>query len=84
MLNKKVDYLLAVEGNQGRLERAFDNYFDMSMPQTRDGDLYSTQEKSCGRQEISLALTNADLSILGDLAFDGSELKAMGIVVSIR
>nr|PMH80190.1 rfbR protein [Vibrio sp. 10N.286.48.B7] len=49
ILNKNADYLLAVKGNQGRLEQAFDNYFDMSMLQKHDGDSYSTQEKSRGR-----------------------------------
>ncbi|EPU1457787.1 ISAs1 family transposase [Escherichia coli] len=84
VLNKNADYLLAVKGNQGRLEQAFDNYFDMSMLQKHDGDSYSTQEKSRGRQETRLALTNTDLSVLGDLEFDWPELKTMGIVVSVR
>ncbi len=51
VLNKNADYLLAVKGNQGRLEQAFNNYFDMSMLQNHDSDSYSTQEKSRGRQE---------------------------------
>ncbi|CAH8242582.1 hypothetical protein VAEKB19_7050012 [Vibrio aestuarianus] len=84
ILNKNADYLLAVKGNQGRLEQAFDNYFDMSMLQKHDGDSYSTQEKSRGRQETRLALTNKDLSVLGDLEFDWPELKTMGIVVYVR
>ena len=29
ILNKNADYLLAVKGNQGRLEQAFDDYFHM-------------------------------------------------------
>ena len=84
ILEKNADYLLAVKGNQGRLEQAFDNYFDMSMLQKHDGDSYSTQEKSRGRQETRLALVNEDLSVLGDLEFDWPGLKTMGIVVSIR
>ncbi|EKL19053.1 hypothetical protein VCHC60A1_3626, partial [Vibrio cholerae HC-60A1] len=28
ILEKNSDYLLAVKGNQGRLEQAFDKYFD--------------------------------------------------------
>ncbi len=84
VLDKNADYLLAVKGNQGRLAQAFDIYFDMSMLQNHDGDSYSTQEKSRGRQETRLALTNSDLSVLGDLEFDWPELKTMGIVVSIR
>lgn len=59
----------------------FDNYFDMSMLQKDDGDSYSTQEKSRGREEARLALTNTDLSVLGDLEFDWSEMKTMDIVV---
>lgn len=55
ILDKNADYLLAVKGNQGRLEQPFNNYFDMSMLQNHDGDSYSTQEKSRGRQETRLA-----------------------------
>lgn len=84
ILDSDADYLLAVKGNQGRLEQAFDNYFDMSMLQNHDGDSYSTLEKSRGRQETRLALTNKDLSVLGDIEFEWPGLKTMGIVVSIR
>lgn len=56
----------------------------MGMLQKHNGDFYSTQEKSRGRDEARLALTNTDLSVLGDLEFDWLELKTMGIVVSIR
>ncbi|EKO3625615.1 hypothetical protein M3913_002977 [Vibrio metschnikovii] len=41
-------------------------------------------KKSRGRQETRLTLVNEDLSVLGDLEFDWSGLKTMGIVVSIR
>ncbi len=84
ILDKNADYLLAVKGNQGRLEQAFNDYFDMSMLQNHDGDSYSTQEKSRGRQETRLALTNTDLSVLGDVGLEWPELKTMGIVVSLR
>ncbi|PMN96656.1 transposase [Vibrio sp. 10N.222.55.C12] len=84
ILDKNADYLLAVKGNQGRLEQAFNNYFDMSMLQNHDGDSYSTQEKSRGRQETRLALTNTDLSVLGNVGLEWPELKTMGIVVSLR
>lgn len=56
----------------------------MSMLQKHDGDSYSTQEKSRGRQETRLALTNKDLSVLGDVEFEWPGLKCRGIVVSIR
>ncbi|MCG6222954.1 ISAs1 family transposase, partial [Vibrio diabolicus] len=84
ILDSDADYLLAVKGNQGRLEQAFDNYFEMSMLQNHDGDSYSTQEKSRGRKETRLALTNKDLSVLGDVEFEWPGIKTMGIVVSIR
>nr|MBN8086374.1 transposase [Vibrio vulnificus] len=70
ILNKNADYLLLVKGSKGRLEQAFENYFDMSILQKHDGYYYSTQEKSRGRQETRMALTNKDLSVLGDLEFD--------------
>lgn len=84
ILDKNADYLLAVKGEQGRLEQAFNDYFDMSMLQNHDGDSYSTQEKSRGRQETRLALTNIDLSVLGDVGLEWPELKTMGIVASLR
>ena len=84
ILDKDADYLLAVKGNQGRLKQAFDNYFDMSMLQKHDGDSYSTQEKSRGRQETRLALTIKDLSVLVDVELEWPGLKSMGIMVSIR
>ncbi|MGR5222733.1 ISAs1 family transposase [Vibrio parahaemolyticus] len=84
IIEKNADYLLAVKGNQGRLEQAFDDYFHMGMLQSYDGDSFSTQEKSRGRIETRMALVNEDLSVLVDLAFDWSELKSMGFVVSVR
>ncbi|EHU9474102.1 ISAs1 family transposase [Vibrio vulnificus] len=78
ILNKNTDYLLAAKDNQGRLEQAFDNYFDMSMLQKHDGDSYSTQEKSHGRQETRMALTKKDLSVLGDLEFALARAKNNG------
>lgn len=75
---------MLVKGSKGRLEQAFENYFDMSILQKHDGYYYSTQEKSRGRQETRMALTNKDLSVLGDLEFDWPDLKIMGIVISVR
>lgn len=56
----------------------------MSMLQKHDGDSYSTQEKSRDRQETRLALTNKDLSVVGDVEFEWPGLKSLGIVFSIR
>jgi predicted transposase YbfD/YdcC len=84
IVSKGADYLLAVKGNQGKLEAKFDEYFDVNMLQSFDGDSYSTQEKSHGRKETRLALVNNDLSVLGDLEYEWPELKTMGIVSSFR
>lgn len=56
----------------------------MSMLQSYNGDSYSTQEKSHGRLETRVALTNVDLSVLGDIAHEWPGLKTMGIVASVR
>lgn len=84
IVDKGADYLLAVKGNQGKLEGKFDQYFKIEMLQNFDGDSYSTQEKSHGRKETRLAIVNDDLSVLGDLEYDWPELKTMGIVISFR
>lgn len=84
IVDKGADYLLAVKGNQGKLEGKFEEYFDVSMLQNFDGDSYSTQETSHGRKETRLAIVNDDLSILGDLKDEWPELKKMGIVASFR
>lgn len=55
ILDKEADYLLAVKGNPGMLEQAFDDYFRMDMLQDFDGSSCSTQEKSHGRIETRVA-----------------------------
>ncbi|EGR1447376.1 ISAs1 family transposase [Vibrio cholerae] len=82
--DKEADYLLAVKGNQGMLEQAFDDYFRMDMLQDFDGSSYTTQEKSHGRIETRVALVDRDLSVLGDIEHEWPGLKSMGIVASIR
>ena len=84
IIEKSADYLLAVKGNQGLLEKAFDEYYRPTMMDSFDGDSYSSQIKSHGRLETRCALINTELSVLGDLTYDWPELKAMGIMVCIR
>lgn len=84
IVDKSADYLLAVKGNQGKLEEAFSEYYHPSMLQEFSGDSYASQDKSHGRLETRCALVNQDLSVLGDLAYDWPELKSMGIMVNIR
>lgn len=45
ILNKNADYLLAVKGNQCRLEQAFDNYFDMSILQKSTMVIFIVRKK---------------------------------------
>ncbi|WPC73040.1 ISAs1 family transposase [Vibrio porteresiae] len=84
IVDKSADYLLAVKGNQGSLEQAFNDYYKPSMLMKFDGDSYSSQDKSHGRLETRCALVNEDLSVLGDLEYEWPELKCMGIMVNVR
>lgn len=84
IVDKSADYLMVVKGNQKILERAFNYYYRPTMLQSFDGDSYSTQANSHGRNETRCALVNKDLSVLGDLALEWPELKSMGIMVCIR
>lgn len=46
---KNADYLLAVKGNQGLLEKAIGEFYRPSMLQEfTDGDSYASQEKGIG------------------------------------
>lgn len=56
--DKKADYLLAVKGNQGKLHDAFKEYFPLKLFSDYDGDSFSTQEVSHGRQEIQLHIVS--------------------------
>lgn len=84
IVDKSADYLLAVKGNQGSLEKAFDDYYRPSMLVSFDGDSYASQDKSHGRLETRCALVNTNLSVLGDLAYEWPELTSMGIMVNVR
>jgi len=84
IVDKSADYLLAVKGNQGKLHRAFKDFYDPKMLPSFDGDSHLSHDKSHGRLETRCALINKDLSVLGDLEFDWPALKTMGIMVNIR
>ena len=84
IVNKDADYLLAVKGNQPKLEEAMGKVFNSSMLNQYKGDKYSLQEKGHGRTETRMALVSHDVSLLGDVALDWPEIKTLGVVVSIR
>jgi predicted transposase YbfD/YdcC len=84
ILECKADYLLAVKGNQKRLEQAFDNIFDLKDLQDSLDNTYATQEMSRGRLETRLHKVSHDINALGDLAFEWPGLKTLGYAVSFR
>ncbi|ABV37614.1 rfbqrso22-4-like protein [Shewanella sediminis HAW-EB3] len=84
ILEKAVDYLLAVKGNQGSLASAFDDYFDFSMLNNDDIEIYTTKEQSRGRHESRAAFVSHDLSVLGDISDEWPGLKSMAFVVSMN
>ncbi len=48
------DYLFAVKGNQGRLNKAFEEKFPLKELNNPEHDSYAISEKSHGREEIRL------------------------------
>ncbi|MGR5415032.1 ISAs1 family transposase, partial [Vibrio astriarenae] len=84
IVSKEADYLLAVKGNQKRLEQAISQLFNSSMINDFDGDKYVIQEKGHGRTEIRMSMIEHSTDLLGDLAFDWPKLSTIGVVVSIR
>lgn len=51
IIDKKVDYILAIKGNQARLEKRFKEHFPMTRLQQCEGDCFSKTESSHGRKE---------------------------------
>lgn len=84
ILKKKAGYLLALKGNQGKLAEAFDNGYSPTMWLGERYDSYSTQEKGHGREDTRCCIVSHDLTALGDLAYEWSELSTIGIVLASR
>ncbi len=61
ILEREADYLLAVKGNQGKLEAAFDKHFPLSSLSHYSGDYYNKEEKGHGRSEQRLHLVSDDI-----------------------
>lgn len=78
------DYLLAVKGNQKRLEQAIAQVFNSSVLNSFDGDKYVTQEKGHDRTEMRLSMVVHNTDFLGGIALDWAGLSTMDMVVSIR
>ncbi|MDW2312746.1 ISAs1 family transposase [Vibrio sp. 1075] len=85
IVDKNADYLLAVKGNQGSLEKAIGEFYRPSMLQEfAEGDSYASQEKGHGREETRCALVTNELSFLGDIEHEWPALKSVGIMVNMR
>ncbi len=84
ILDKDADYLLAVKGNQKRLEKAFIKHFSIAQVQQWKGDYFTTDEKSHGREETRLYLVSETFDEFVDLSFEWPELRTLGVSVSFR
>ena len=85
IINGNADYLLAVKGNQKRLEQKFNEIFDIGDFQANDdSNCYGTQNKGHGRLETRLHKVNHDVKLLADIAFEWPGIKTLGYIVSFR
>lgn len=84
IIAQDADYLLAVKGNQKRLEQAIGQVFNFSMLTSFEGDKYVIQEKGHGRTETRLIMVVHNTDFLGDVALEWKGLTTIGMVVSVR
>lgn len=75
ILEREADYLLAVKGNQGKLEAAFDKHFSLDSLSHYQGDYYNTEEKDHGRSGQRLHLVSDVFGDCVDLTFEWPELN---------
>lgn len=78
------DYLFAVKGNQGRLQKAFEDKFPLKELNNPERDSYSTTEKSHGREETRLHIVSDAPDELIDFTFEWKGLKKLCVAVSFR
>lgn len=78
------DYLFAVKGNQGRLQKAFEKKFPLKELNNPEYDSYSTTEKSHGREETRLHIVSDVPDELIDFTFEWKGLKKLCVAVSFR
>ena len=73
-----------MKGNQGKLHQAFQQHFPLHKVQTWEGDSYSTEERSHGRQETRLYFVSDVFDEFVNLSFDWANMSTLGIAVSFR
>ncbi|OCC42216.1 hypothetical protein AWZ62_02810 [Shigella sonnei] len=78
------DYLFAVKGNQGRLNKAFEEKFPLKELNNPENDSYAISEKSHGREEIRLHIVCDVPDELIDFTFEWKGLKKLCVAVSFR
>jgi len=84
ILEREADYLLAVKGNQRKLEAAFDKHFPLSSLSHYQGDYYNTEENGHGRTEQRLHLVSDIFGDFVDLSFEWPGLQTLGVAISFR
>ncbi|HGG1856101.1 TPA: ISAs1-like element ISEc1 family transposase, partial [Escherichia coli] len=78
------DYLFAVKGTQGRLNKAFEEKFPLKELNNPEHDSYAISEKSHGREEIRLHIVCDVPDELIDFTFEWKGLKKLCVAVSFR
>ncbi|MFP1590836.1 ISAs1 family transposase [Escherichia coli] len=83
--NRGGDYLFAVKGNQGRLNKAFEEKFPLKELNNPEHDSYAISEKSHGREEIRLHIVCDVPDKTIDFTFEWKGLKNMrGSLLSVH
>ncbi len=78
------DYLFAVKGNQGRLNKAFEEKFPLKELNNPEHDSYAMSEKSHGREEIRLHIVCDVPDELIDFTFEWKGLKKLCGLLSVN
>ena len=84
IVKKEGNYLLAVKGNQGKLQDAFEHHFPLHKLQRWSGDSYTTTEKSHGRTETRMHIVSEIFDEFVNFLFDWKQLTTLGVAVSFR
>ncbi|WP_058910601.1 ISAs1 family transposase [Entomohabitans teleogrylli] len=78
------DYLFSVKGNQGRLNKSFEEKFPLREINNPKYDSYSTTEKSHDREETRLHIVSDVPDEPIDFTFEWKDLKKLCVAVSFR
>lgn len=78
------DYLFSVKGNQGKLNKAFEEKFPLKEINNPAYDSFTTTEKSHGREETRLHIVSDVPDELVDFTFEWQGLKKLCVAVSFR